>query len=60
MFKLFEDKSVLSATRVLFRLGYPDKKIIDYFGYYDIKTTKEIFNRQPTKKNDGKDSIRCL
>ena len=71
MFKLFEDKSILSATPVLFRFEdkqprsifdiilhkpykptavYPDKKIIDYFRYYDIKTTKEIFNGQPTEK----------
>ena len=42
MFKLFDDKSVLSAEPVLFR--FEDKKIINYFRYYDIITKKETFN----------------
>ena len=44
MFKLFDDKSVLSAEPVLFRFKDNHPDIINYFRYYDIITKKETFN----------------
>ena len=49
MFKLLEDKSVLSAEAVLFEFGLnPNSN--NCFRFYKIKTTKETFRGQPTEK----------